>query len=488
MCASVRLRLLAPLLAGALLCGPSAVAGRTVVQTVTGRTGRFRCERTLVEARPDGRTWRVVYPSPSPPGYPEGRRAVAWYYEPAWPRAAKGPAVMCLHILSGDGALTMSLAARFAACGLPALMPEMPFFRSRIPGGGGDPEAALRRPEGPRLLAESLLAGPGEMLRAADVLAACPGVDPDRLRVMGTSLGGILAVTAAGRDARFEKAAFLLAGGDLKGLLASSARPEIRPLAAAVARADARTHEMFEAAWRMLEPTGHAARLAGRVRAGNVRMFNVAEDEVIPPANTRALARALGLRAGPLFEVRPGLGHYTAAAALPGVVDELATWFGGRVPPPGAGTRPIRAVFGEIHRLLAWDSRAGGDVRVAATLVVRSGDEETLRLPLALGRLTGGVAQVVGACAPGFVEYMAAARELTAYMARQGSLGPFARLLPIALETGRDGARRVIVRSRWGFGAEIALAPGRDAPAALRARFGRTQVEIDVAEWTIANE
>lgn len=454
---------------------------------VKGKTGRFACEMACVEKNAAFTTWRVVYPSPCPPSYAEGKNVVAWYYEPTAARRVKGPAVMCMHILSGDGSLTKSIAANFAACGLPALMPEMPLFLERIPGG--DPEAVLRRPEGPRFLVESCLAGPGDMLRSADFLASRPGVDPNRLRVMGTSLGGILATTAAGRDSRFEKAAFLLAGGGLKELFSTSARPEIRPIAEAIDRADARTREKVEVALGILEPTNNAVRLSARVKAGNVRMFNVAEDEVIPPSHTRMLAKALGLREGPRYEVRPGFGHYTAASILPDLADDLAVWFGGRLPPPVVTreTETIRSVFSEVNRLLAWTPGSKGDLKVKAVATVTVGELQILRQELAFGRPASDVRTFAACFGPQASQILTVARELTACAAKRGSLGLYAHLVPIRMEKGKDGTRRVVLRHR-AFTLVIDLDGTRDVPKSIHAKSGRMKVDVAVSEWNIESK
>lgn len=460
----------------------SVMPGIAMTFSVTGRSGTFSGEMTLRSQNESYKVWRVVFPSPCPPSYPEGRNVVAWYYEPVPAKRIRGPAVMCMHILSGDGALTMSIAARFAACGLPALMPEMPLFLERIPGG--DVEAALLHENGPRWLAESFLAGPGDMLRSADFLASRPSVDANRLRVMGTSLGGILSVTAAGRDPRFEKAAFLLAGGDLKGLFATSRRHEVLPIVRAVERIDDRTRPQIDLAWTILEPTNHVQSLKARVQAGNVRMFNVGSDEVIPLANTKALANALGLRPGRNFKIRPGLGHYSGVAALPDVIDDLAVWFGGRLPPdlhtPESET--FRRVFGEINRVLEWKPTRGGDFRVGVQIVVTQGTTERFRQSFVFCRATGGVTGLLRLFVPDSAEPIAVAQTLTARIARRGSLGLLSRFATLHLETGTDGARIVRVKSPF-FRGHMELEPTRDVPAALHVQLGRTKLDLKMTEW-----
>lgn len=490
---------------------------------VSGRTGTFPCEMTCMERTEAYTAWRCVYPCLRPPSFPEATNVVALYYEPVAGRAVKGPAVMCMHVLAGDGMLTKSIAAHFAASGLPALMPEMPFFLEREPPEGA--EAALRGPNGPRHLAESFLAGPGDMLRSADVLASRPGVDPNRLRVMGTSMGGILAVTAAGRDPRFEKAAFLLAGGDLLGLFATSGRPEIRPLAGALARVDAQTQRLVDEAWRVLEPTNNASLLASRVRAGSVRMYNVGSDEVIPLAHARTLADALGLKEGAGWEVCPGLGHYTAAVMLPDLADELAVWFGGRPPAVAAvpGREAVRGFFAELLCVLAEDVPPQGGQHLAARIEMRQRGGAAQRLSVELRRGSGGRFAVQGTdpdgrrfgfgrgerpwffppspeqeverkvwvgtgplkqdletAQPAVAGVVAAARVLSARLARRGTMGMFAQLVRIEMES----ARRLRLRAP-GVDCVVDLEAARDVPRIVHLRLPGAETRIEFTAWRV---
>ena len=493
-------------------------------ETVTGTTGTFACELTKVSETNGVRCWKMTCPSAGTFSYSEGRTIVAWYYEPVAARTVPGPAVVCLHILGGDGSLTRALASHFAASGLPALAPEMPLFLNRAPAGSR--RATLERPNGPSLLAESFNAIPGDLRRSADFLASRPGVDAKRLRIMGTSLGGILAVTGAGKDDRFEKAAFLLAGGDLKGLLAQD-RPEVQPIAEAIARADAATRTRLDAAFAALEPLNHVSQLRARVEAGNVRLVSAGADEVVPAVHSDKLAAALGLKPGAGHEIRPGLGHYTAIAALPELADELATWFGGTpaVRDISNDAETIKGFFAELAHVAAWEPaktaesieieadfsvreagldprgghicvRRGTDGRWAVVLSDGRGFDKFKNLSLGRGRapwIVSSDGTVFVGDGPGGAALDAkftqktrmivqAARMFLSMMARQGSLRILDTLAQVRLETDASGGRRLCGRGK-DFSFTVRLAHDRLAPTSIEVVAKGTAVSVVVRKW-----
>ena len=65
------------------------------------------------------------------------------------------------------------------------------------------------------LFTKALAQGVEDVRRTVDVLASRPEVNPRQIGVMGVSLGGILAGTAAEQEPRISRAVLLLAGGDL---------------------------------------------------------------------------------------------------------------------------------------------------------------------------------------------------------------------------------------------------------------------------------
>ena len=158
------------------------------------------------------RVYRLTYPSPLPGPVVQNNTIPAELYVPKGikPDAKPRPAVICLHILGGGFELTRLQCTAFAARGIPAIWLTLPYYAERsIPGGT-------------RALAADPGFSPGPWPKASrtsavrfDVLASRPEVDPRQIGVMGVSMGGILAATAAGQEPRIARAVLLLAGGDL---------------------------------------------------------------------------------------------------------------------------------------------------------------------------------------------------------------------------------------------------------------------------------
>ena len=329
----------------------------------------FEYTSERVDATPEYEVYRLRFSSPGPVPFREAENVTAYYYKPFRMAGKKAPAVVCLHILGGNGDLTKLIASYFARRGMPSIMPLMPLFLERIPPGGRI--NALAAPGGGRMLGEVFFQIPGDIRKTVDLLAGFPEVDASRIHLVGTSMGGILGFSAVGCDPRIDKAAFLLAGGNLPSILERD-RKETKPIAAAVRAASPEDRAYIERAIAGLEPMNYVAALTPRARAGKIRMINASEDEVIPPENSRRVAEALGLVRDRDFIVLPGLGHYSAIAALPGLLDMLAEFFGGDalipLPPssPSEDSEVIRQVFSEISAFLRWDPPEGKMLKLSA--------------------------------------------------------------------------------------------------------------------------
>ena len=131
-----------------------------------------------------------------------------------------------------------------------------------------------------------------------------------RIGIVGVSMGASIASIVAAVDARVRAAALLLMADDFADVVwTGSATRHVRlSLARAFSREDVR------AAWRIISPAGHAARLSKRL--DRLLIVSGALDTVFPPALTRAYVerlRELGVE--PTW-VRYGCGHYTLGMPL----------------------------------------------------------------------------------------------------------------------------------------------------------------------------
>ena len=298
--------------------------------------------------------YRLTYPSPVVTPVPQNNTVPAEYYVPKGVRAGEAgrPGVVCMHILDGDFVLVRMTCSMLASHGIPAIMLKLPYYDER-----GLPEGVRALADDPGLFVNALSQGQEDVRRAVDVLASRPEVDPQHIGITGISLGGIVAATSAGREPRFTRAMLILAGGDLKTLI-HHAR-ETRELSKLIKGLPADEQAKIERAIDAVDPLRHAGELRDRAGRGKVLMVNAAEDEVVPRSCTEKLAAALGITDRVIW--LDGLGHYTAMAELPRVLNSTVEFFGEDLPPgvetgpPAAGSRaPLEIAAALVQELFTF--------------------------------------------------------------------------------------------------------------------------------------
>ena len=273
----------------------------------------FETETRLVTSRYT--VSAVRFPSPVVTPDPENNTVHAEYFRPvdAGPESRR-PAVVVLHILGADFALSRYIAARLADRGVAALFMKLPYYGERRPAGAAGAKRFLSTDVNRSILA--MRQGVCDVRWASAWLAGRPEIDPSRLGVAGVSLGGIVASLAAAVDPAIGRGAFVLAGGDLARILWEM--PEGRRYRSAWI-ADGKTFADLKALTAPFDPLTHAHRLAGK----KVLMFAGTVDEVIPPDSARALWDAAGR---PEIEWLP-CGHYSAAGFLLPAVRRAVDFF-----------------------------------------------------------------------------------------------------------------------------------------------------------------
>jgi hypothetical protein len=235
--------------------------------------------------------WEVTFPSPVVTPHPNNNTVHCEYFQPlpaamgpaAKGPGAKGPGVIVLHILGGDFDLSRLFCRTLAHRGVAALFVKLPYYGPRR-----QPEADVRMvSRDPRQTVEGMTQAVLDIRRARAWLAAQEEVDPQQTGIFGISLGGITSALAAAAEPRFAHVCLMLAGGDMGQVGWTS--PEL----AEVRRfwqESGQTKEAFYETLRPIDPVTYAASLRGR----RVLMLNARYDEVIPPACTLSLWRALG--------------------------------------------------------------------------------------------------------------------------------------------------------------------------------------------------
>lgn len=296
----------------------------TVEKSYDGRPFEYTIES--VDEKPAFTIYRLAYPSPVETPVEANNTVPAEYYLPHGiePGDPARPAVVCLHILNGNYELVRMVSTALADRGVPALWFKLPYYGERSLPGGHD--ALARRPD---LFVESLRQGIADVRRAVDLLASRPEVDGGKVGVVGISLGGILAATAAANEDRIHRTGLILAGGDVQAIIDSA--HEARDLADVIDAFTADEKEQIRLGIHGVDPLTHAAKLRERAAAGRVLMINAAKDEVVPRACTEKLAAALGITDRVIW--LEGLGHYTAMAELPRVLGTTVDFFAQDLPP-----------------------------------------------------------------------------------------------------------------------------------------------------------
>jgi dienelactone hydrolase len=287
---------------GAVSFQPSAAETRVPVRFRLD-AATFPFEREERKRTPHAIIELVRFPSPVVTPDPLNNTVHAEYFRPAGRTGC--PAVVVLHILGSDFALSRYLAARLADRGIAALFVKLPYYGERRPAGDSkrflstDVERSI----------SSMRQAVCDVRRAAVWLARQPEVNAQRIGVAGISLGGIVAALAVAVDPALNEGAFLLAGGGLADILWTM--PEATRYRTLWMQSG-RTKEDLEALTRPIDPLTYAGGLKGK----RVLMIAGTSDEVVPPARAQALWEAAGRPTIKWYDC----GHYSAVGyLLPGI-------------------------------------------------------------------------------------------------------------------------------------------------------------------------
>lgn len=297
----------------------------------------FSYEMKLLRSTPEFDVFRLSYPSPEVTDHEPNNTVPGDYYLPKGisPEGPKRPAVVCLHILNGRFELEEMLCSGLARRGIPAIMIKLPYYGERAtPDGFG----AFRKE--PFMVLGAFSQGRLDVRRTFDVLAARPEIDPDRIGIAGISLGAMVSCSTAGIDPRFHRVASILGGGDLLSIINSS--DEARDVRRWLDSLSPEDRKKVEDGVRSVDPLATAEGLRGRASQGRVLMINGTADRVIPKSSSDRLAAELGIADRVVW--LDGLGHYTALAALPRILDTVVAFFAEDLPDgmqgPAASAEP----------------------------------------------------------------------------------------------------------------------------------------------------
>lgn len=266
-----------------------------------------------VERTPDAEHHAVIrFPSPLDTGDAVNDRVALIWHRPAHANAAKpGPAIVVVHESGSAMPVGKLFAKRFADKGLHAFLIHLPNY-------------GLRRRDGTKPTGEKFLLAMRQAIadvrRAHDAVAVLPGIDPARISLQGTSLGGFVTATTAGLDHGFDHVFIMLAGGDLYGLMHNGQR-EAAELSQRLADAGFSGDKLRDL-MHTIEPT----RLAARVNREKTWLYSAEQDTVVPMANALAYKKSASLADD--HHIRLLGDHVSCIVFLPVILDHVVKQVG----------------------------------------------------------------------------------------------------------------------------------------------------------------
>jgi dienelactone hydrolase len=235
---------------------------------------RFELRHTGVDV------YDLTFPSPVESAVPENNTVHAEYFVPKGP--GPFPAVIVLDILDGQQVVARGEALWLARNGVAAVVVYMAHYGPRRPPGSRVRFLSANVTHTLESVRQTVL----DCRCAAAWLAARPEVDPDRLGIVGTSLGSFVSAVTAAAEPRIRNVCLLLSGGGLVDAFYDHplAKPYTRVLDAVGGKA------ALKRIVAPADPITYAAQLRGK----RLLMVAAGRDEVVPPKAAAALWEATG--------------------------------------------------------------------------------------------------------------------------------------------------------------------------------------------------
>jgi len=258
----------------------------------------------------EGREYQrlVRFPTPHPSGDPLNDSVSMEWYMPKLPQLQAGllPTIVVIHESGSAMPAGKAIARGIQQRGLNAILMHLPYYGERRGAKGKDQGGFL----------VNMRQGVADVRRAFDAVAALPGVDPTRISLQGTSLGGFVSTSAASLDACYHQTFIMLAGGDLYSMIMAGKQDTaaLREKLKEAGYTDEKLKELLD----QVEPT----RIAHRLPPDRTWIYAALQDDVVPIRNARILADAIPLDRSHRMEFAGG--HYTAALWLPVVIDHFS--------------------------------------------------------------------------------------------------------------------------------------------------------------------
>lgn len=282
------------LLVSTALPGAEPAASRTVNFTTTATESdvpqsfhlephTFPVEQTrLYDLQRSGvRIDAIRFPSPVQSPHAENNTVYCELFQPRKP--GRYPGVIVLDIMDGRQVVSRGEALWLAQHDIAALVVVMPYYGPRRPAQG---RHRMVTPDIPRTV-ENVRQAVLDCRRATAVLANLPNVNPDRLGVLGTSLGSFVGAVVAAAEPRLQSACLLLGGGGLVDAYWNHPKAaSITPFLALVGV----TREKIARQIAPIDPITYAPQL----KTKRLLLIAARQDEVVPPQAMQQLWEATG--------------------------------------------------------------------------------------------------------------------------------------------------------------------------------------------------
>lgn len=254
--------------------------------------------------------WRIEMPSAVETEVDSNNTVYGFYYVP---KEHSDAAVIVLPIAAGrDLSLEQAVAIYLAHRGFNAFVMPMPYQQERGRGVGN--QNVLKLDGGLDTLTQGVRQAVLDVKRVRQYLVEKEKINPDRVGLVGISLGSLCASIVYSIDPGFRAAALVLSGGDMADVIwhGSNETIKIKNEILAQGKDLAWTRE----AVRPMDPLTYATPDRGK----GVYMVNAAQDEVFPTEDSKKLQKAYG---NPKMLLLPG-NHYSVAVFIPVVLEGVA--------------------------------------------------------------------------------------------------------------------------------------------------------------------
>jgi len=261
----------------------------------------------------DVNVYHLQFPSPVKSPHPENNTVHAEYYRPE----GKGPypGVIVLDITGGDQNLSRAISTYLAQKGIAALFVQMAYYGPRRPPGSRLRLLSMDLNQTTTAIRQTVL----DLRCAGAWLQSRPEIDGNRLGIMGTSLGSLIASLTAEMEPRFKRVGVLLGGGGLVDAFWD--HPQARPYRQAYELLGG-TKERAARTIAAVDPIT----CAGNLKDRQLLILAAKQDEVLPPQAAVALWKASGQQRIIWFDST----HYGAIVYLPAGLHYLAEHFGAK--------------------------------------------------------------------------------------------------------------------------------------------------------------